>query len=1107
MKTITALSILALLLMFAMSDLCQADNRAWTRVIDYGGVDAGYDITWYEDPYGNRSVFAIGETGSGSSDAVATVKYNADDGAELWRSHEALMQAVGVEVDGSGDVYVAGQWISTGSGYIIKRDGYDGHKLWWMSPNLFIYYDDTPTPNSHAVYDDPSGDVYVYATGISYNGTSLVYSTVKIDGEDGTQLARHEYNGPDGGNDQATAVVVDDAGNVYVTGTSCLDTGSYCTAVYVRTLKYDADLNLLWVGTYSGNNVYDLAVDSSGNIFVASESGIVKYPDDCPNSGLDGCVADWTVMGASGLAVWENPVGDVYVYNTITLAGSSIGMISTASYLDEGSSAALQWEEIYDASAYYDVAADIAADREGNVWITGHTMPNSNAYDLVTIKYETEGSSSSALGQSVVRKFLDKYYSGVYGLVWASAIVVDDYGNAFVTGMNMWNGTFGEADFITIGYETTGGVNAPVSGSSASWSGSGVILSGGPTLNKAGEGTLDVVSWNSLYLEDGGEFIDPDGTGTDCPGCPLETAPRGALLGRVNDGSKAPGDPFVLGSSYSGPVAETGELELIVNDDTYGDNYGTLGTDIVFCMDCAISTRCYYDGESDPDNPCQVCDVDQSTTSWTYLGDGTTCDDGRWCTIGDQCLAGICGTVRDCADTVACTTDLCNEETDACDNLPKDGNCNNGDWCDGEETCDPVDDCQPGTPPDCGDGVTCTDDTCNETTDTCESMANNANCDNGEWCDGDETCDAALDCQIGTTVDCSGLGDQCNDGVCDDTVDQCVAQPANEDLPCDDGEFCTVGDICRGGICNYGNSNDCNDNVACTDDACDEVGDVCVNQANDANCDNGEWCDGAETCDAVDDCQPGMAPNCNDAVGCTDDSCDEIGDACVNQVNDANCDNGAWCDGTETCNAISDCQPGTAPCDPVTQTCNETDDICESVGPVYLTVTARLHGSWDGAAHTCESLVQIDLYDDTLGLVDSFFDVFFDLDGMAQVDLIAEGVAPGDYYVVLRHLNHVDLMTAAPVFWDGSSPLNVDLTNPANVECGTSTMYEWSPGVWTMPAGDIVPDHRVALSDFNYLCTHWTETNPACDLDCDGFCRLGDFNKLRQTWNTQGCAP
>ena len=64
------------------------------------------------------------------------------------------------------------------------------------------------------------------------------------------------------------------------------------------------------------------------------------------------------------------------------------------------------------------------------------------------------------------------------------------------------------------------------------------------------------------------------------------------------------------------------------------------------------------------------------------------------------------------------------------------------------------------------------------------------------------------------------------------------------------------------------------DGVGCTDDSCDEVSDVVVNTANDANCDNALFCDGAETCDPALACQAGTDP-------CPGQECDEAGDACV----------------------------------------------------------------------------------------------------------------------------------------------------------------------------------------------------------------------------------
>ena len=58
-------------------------------------------------------------------------------------------------------------------------------------------------------------------------------------------------------------------------------------------------------------------------------------------------------------------------------------------------------------------------------------------------------------------------------------------------------------------------------------------------------------------------------------------------------------------------------------------------------------------------------------------------------------------------------------------NCTTDAQCNNGAFCDGVEHC-VEGTCAAGTPINCNDGVACTVDTCNETTDACVNTASNA---------------------------------------------------------------------------------------------------------------------------------------------------------------------------------------------------------------------------------------------------------------------------------------------------------------------------------------------------------------------------------------------
>lgn len=171
-----------------------------------------------------------------------------------------------------------------------------------------------------------------------------------------------------------------------------------------------------------------------------------------------------------------------------------------------------------------------------------------------------------------------------------------------------------------------------------------------------------------------------------------------------------------------------------------------------------------------------------------------------------------------------------------------------------------------------------------------------------------------------------------------------------------------------------------------------------------------------------------------------------------------------------------------------------------------LCLTAYLYGSWDGQQHACENEITVDLYNPSLAPVYQGLSATLDFAGEAIVDLVGPAVVADSYYVVLRHAGHIDLLTQDPVYFDPGQGQDIDFSDPANVSCGQSTLYD-DGGFWTMPAGDSDSDQKVSLADFQYLVQNWSGGNPICDYDCDGYCRLGDFNILRHTWNTQGCAP
>jgi len=97
---------------------------------------------------------------------------------------------------------------------------------------------------------------------------ALLYSQV-----DTTWVRR--YNGPSGtGGDYASAMAVDGAGNVYVTGYST-DPGA--SVFSYATIKYNSNGDTLWVRRYKGpgsnsDTPRAIAVDGTGNVYVTGYS-------------------------------------------------------------------------------------------------------------------------------------------------------------------------------------------------------------------------------------------------------------------------------------------------------------------------------------------------------------------------------------------------------------------------------------------------------------------------------------------------------------------------------------------------------------------------------------------------------------------------------------------------------------------------------------------------------------------------------------------------------------------------------------------------------------------------------------------------------------------
>lgn len=165
-----------------------------------------------------------------------------------------------------------------------------------------------------------------------------------------------------------------------------------------------------------------------------------------------------------------------------------------------------------------------------------------------------------------------------------------------------------------------------------------------------------------------------------------------------------------------------------------------------------------------------------------------------------------------------------------------------------------------------------------------------------------DTADCVVD------IDCE-TGDACRIGSCS-TDGMCEYRS----LSCDDQQFCNGIETCSPTLgCRPGMPPEVDDGVDCTIDQCDEENDVITHVDDDSDCDDGLYCNGTETCDRVLGCRAGTPPDADDGVACTVASCDEDADIIVFAPDAARCDDGLYCNGAEICDPRSGCVAGDAP--------------------------------------------------------------------------------------------------------------------------------------------------------------------------------------------------
>ena len=367
---------------------------------------------------GSGNVYVTGgSTQSNSRMEFNTIKYSSS-GVQLWLNTFGGTDislgdyATSIAVYGSGIVYITGTTYNTGTSFDITTIKYNslGTQQWVQNKNGPDNIDDMPS----ALVTDNAGNIYV--TGYISNGFNNFYdySTTKYN-SNGDELWSQYYNGTFDGWDQGVAIAVDNTGNSYVTGAS-RGVGSDYDIV---TIKYSPAGAPLWIKRYDGYFGWEagnsILVDDSSNVYVSGGSAGVSTGNDFVTIKYN------SVGGRIWVRRYNGPAnGNDITYsmtkdslNNIYVTGSSEGEgtmkdIVTIKYSSSGDEL---WNVRFNGSSNRDdVPVAVRLDRNNNVIVSGKSYSDSTENDYVTIKYSQTVGISTISNQVPVRTDLAQNY-------------------------------------------------------------------------------------------------------------------------------------------------------------------------------------------------------------------------------------------------------------------------------------------------------------------------------------------------------------------------------------------------------------------------------------------------------------------------------------------------------------------------------------------------------------------------------------------------------------------------------------------------------------------------------------------------------------------------
>lgn len=374
-----------------------------------------------------------------------------------------------VSVDSNGNIYVVGRTFGDMNGY-VNAGSEDSYIVKYSSNGIHLWTRQFGTGQQDSSYDSAvASDGSIYLVGMTEGDLGGSGKIGNFDAFvtkyslEGVAQWTHQFGTES--YDSAKSVAVDYDGNIYVAGFTQgnLDTNINKGSYDVFLVKYNSDGIGLWLlqfGTSYSDIVMDMAVDSSGSIYVVgmtegdldgngnlgnNDAFVAKYSQDgimlwIKQFGTT--THDW----AHGVTIDSN--GNVYVvgHTGDDLAGNGNIGKDDAFLLKYDSEGSKQWTRQFGTTSN-EYAKSVAIDTRDNVFVVGFTGGDLDGYDALgeydpfIVKYTIDGNM----------QWLFQF--GTFELDRAQAVAIDDNNNIYVTGYTceyFGGGSGGEYDAFLV---------------------------------------------------------------------------------------------------------------------------------------------------------------------------------------------------------------------------------------------------------------------------------------------------------------------------------------------------------------------------------------------------------------------------------------------------------------------------------------------------------------------------------------------------------------------------------------------------------------------------------------------------------------------------------